>query len=189
MLPIKVLNLGCGRSPLKSTDAVEYTNLDMVKHPLIQKWNIMKFPYPLARASFDKCYFFHCIEHIPENYHKAVLTEVWNVLKPNGRLFISYPEFKKIAMNYIQNTGGQRDFWKATIYGRGTTEWDRHKALMDTTYFEITLREVGFKLISAKPEKTEIYNTVVIVDKVEPLVTYEQMLGTEYALDPNASSS
>lgn len=180
-----VLNVGCGKTILKDTNNIKYLNIDA----LIQKadnylqWDLIEVPYPLSSNMADEIYFFHCIEHIPENLHPRVLNELRRIIKPTGKIAISYPEFKKCALNYITNKQGQREFWKATIYGRGLTDYDRHISLMDTEYFIKLLNNFGLEVIRYGPEKKEDYNTVVICKKVEPRLSYEQLMGEEFRMN------
>lgn len=179
---INILNLGCGKNPFTNTKDIQYLNMDMIKAPLILKHNITKFPYPLQPEFFDRVYLFHTIEHIPEPLHRILLLEIRRVLKPEGQFVVSYPEFIKVAQNYIDNKAGKRDFWKKVIYGRGLTEWDRHKALMNTEDFCQLLREVGLPAVQVSPEKSQSFNTVIVAKKGEPMISYEALLGKEFAL-------
>lgn len=183
------MNLGCGSNPLKEDSKHVYTNIDMLKREDILQHDITKTPYPLAKDQFDLVYMFHCIEHIPEEQQPAILLEIRRLLKPKGIAVFSYPEFTKIAKNYISNYKGMRDFWKATIYGRGLTEWDRHKALMDTFYFCEVLKSCGLFPYKVHPERSERYNTVVYCTKVEVPITYEELLGKEFTIPQDATDS
>lgn len=185
---MKILNLGCGQSPLKPKGDKEYINMDMLKFKADKleginyvRHDIMKFPWPFADDTFDEVFMFHTIEHIPENWHRTFAWELRRVLKPGGKLAMSYPEFTKVAKNYITNHQGKRDFWKATIYGRGLTEWDRHKALMDTPFFIEFMAGYGLKCIRSYPEKNEPFNTVAIFEKGEFALSYEGVMEKEFA--------
>jgi predicted SAM-dependent methyltransferase len=186
---LNVLNLGCGESPLKNNSERHYLNMDILK--VKKEWNepgskiayirhnILKFPWPID-GEFDEIYMFHTIEHIPENYHGAVMTEMRRLLKTGGKLAISYPEFSKIAMNYINNVGNDRRFWRLTIYGRGQSEWDRHKALMDTPVFAEFMHAYGLHLKKTYPEPKQKFNTVCIFEKGELGLTYEGIMQKEF---------
>lgn len=181
-MPLKrILNLGCGRNPLLSTDEVQYINVDMgVKDPMIFNFDATKTPYPFPDKDFDRIYFFHTIEHIPEEQHAGILVEFRRLLKDEGRICLAYPEFKKIAQNYIDNKGDDRQFWKATIYGRGLTEWDRHKALMDTEEFTRFVLSCGLKVVASHPEPKQEFNTITILEKGTPTLTYESLMEEEF---------
>lgn len=153
----------------------------MIKHKDVIKYNILKFPYPFEDKSFDQIYLFHTIEHVPDYQHPRLLCEMRRVLVDNGQIAISYPEFIKIALNYINNVNGDREFWKRAIYGRGSSEWDRHKALMNTEEFSVLLYKCGFKISKSYPEVGQPFNTVVIVEKGEIMPTYEDIMQKEYS--------
>lgn len=158
-------------------------NADAIKKEGIYKMNIMKLPYTFwAAQTFDKVYLFHTIEHIPAEYHATLLVELRRILKVGGHLCISYPEFPKVIKNYLDNKNNDRDWWAKVVYGRGLNNWDRHKAAMDTTYFSILLQQVGLKVLSAKPEKREDYNTMLICTPSEPMPTYEELLGQDFPI-------
>lgn len=177
----RILNLGCGRNPLASDSETQYINVDAgVKGELIFNFDITKTPYPFPEKDFDIIYFFHTIEHIPEEQHAVLLCEFHRVLKDDGKICLAYPEFKKVAQNYTDNKNDDRQFWKATIYGRGLTEWDRHKALMDTEEFTGFVRSCGLKVLETYPEKGQAFNTVTILGKGEPTLTYEDLMKQEF---------
>lgn len=193
---LKILNLGCGNNPMQSTPEIEYVNADAYprkagifhctirKPPLVFLNKETKENFTFNNGTFDRIYFFHTIEYIPEEHHGQLLGEFRRMLKPGGNLCISYPEFEQIAKNWLANKNGQRDFWKRTIYGRGTTEWDRHKALMHTPDFIRSLGLLGFKVISAKSEKGQPFNTMLIATPSEPTLTYETLLAREVESAP-----
>lgn len=143
--------------------------------------DLMKAPYPFDNNFFDRIYLLHTIEHIPDNLHASLLAELRRILKDTGELVIAYPEFKKVAMHYINNTNEDRDFWKATIFGRAQSEWDRHKALMDTEVFTVFAAQQGLAVAVATPEKDQEFNTIVVLVKCEPTLTYEDLIGREFS--------
>lgn len=175
---IRTLNVGCGKATLKNTKDREYTNMDMLKlkDDNFVRHDLLKFPYPFEVESFDEIFMFHTIEHIPENWHGALAHEFRRLLKDGGKITFAYPEFLKVADNYKKNVGGKRDFWKATIYGRGLTEWDRHKALMDTPFFVELLHAYGLHYVRHRAEKDQPFNTILVVKKGPLGVTYEGIM-------------
>lgn len=168
------LNLGCGKSKLEG-----FVNID--SEPSCEPDLLLDFvnsPLPYADESVEAIYLFHVIEHVPEANHGMLLRELHRVLKPEGILVMSYPEFTRCAQNYLMNYRGQRDFWKATIYGLQRYPGDFHVALMDTTFFLKTLEDYGF-MGTARSEVAEPYNTIVQCTKMAPADTYEQVLLNE----------
>lgn len=183
----RILNLGCGTTPLKSSKDIEYTNMDILALQDSAKvdvnyleWDILKVPYPVEHK-FDSIYIFHVIEHIPEFQHIILLSEFRRILKPDGQIVFTYPEFLRCADNYKTNKDGRRDYWKMTIYGRGYTEWDRHKALMDTPIFVKFLNENGFEVTKVSSEKSEPENTVLVCKLGAERLSYEELMGKEFS--------
>lgn len=167
------LNLACGDSKIK-----DCINIDLnltLKPDLCANAKFL----PFKNESIDNIIFSHAIEHIPEIQHEELLFEFRRVLKASGELLISYPEFKKVAQNYIDNAQGRRDFWKATIYGLQRYAGDYHVALMDSDYFKDFLREVGFDVVKLYSEPHQPFNTVILCTKVAPLPTYVDVLRKE----------
>ena len=168
------LNIGCGINKLP--DFINIDSDSSVEPDLVL--DVTK-GLPYQDDSVDKIYFSHTIEHIVERYHGIILEEFWRVLIPGGMLFISYPEFTVVAQNYIDNVHGNRDYWKATIYGRQLNDKDFHVALMDTRYLEVILKQIGFDPIHSKPEPKNPYNSMIKCFKSKQQMTYEDVLKKE----------
>lgn len=168
------LNIGCGLTKLDN-----FINIDA--DPSVEPDLVLDVTkgLPYSDSSVNKIYFSHTIEHIVERYHGIVLEEFWRVLVPGGLLFITYPEFKIVAQNYINNVRGQRDYWKATLYGRQLNTKDFHVSLMDTQYFTVLLAQLGFNPIHSKPEPNHTFNTMIKCFKGEKQTTYEDVLKKE----------
>lgn len=58
-------------------------------------FDVMK-PFPLSSGSFDLVYCSSLIEHVPKPAN--LLDECRRVLRPDGRLFLSFPPFYSLAM-------------------------------------------------------------------------------------------
>lgn len=121
--------------------------------------------FPFESDSAEEIVFFHGIEHIEEKYHISILQQFHRVLKSDGWLYISYPEFTQCAENYIHNFRGQREFWKATIYGLQRFPGDYHVSLMDSSALAEILRIIGFKEIAYQPEMLEPWNSIIRAQK------------------------
>lgn len=133
-------------------------------------------PFPFPDSFVDEIKFFHVIEHIEERFHKNLLHEFWRVLKPGGKITISYPEFTVIAKNYIENKQGKRDFWKATLYGRQLYPTDYHIALMDSRFFYDIVEECGFSPIIVIPEPGQEFNSVLQAFKAQKKTEYADLI-------------
>ena len=169
--PVTKLNIGCGNNKIEG-----YFNIDASPDLDVDMTVDVKQGLPFPDNSVEEILFFHAIEHIEEKFHNQVLEEFWRVLKPEGLILISYPEFEKVAQNYIDNHRGMREFWKNTIYGLQRYPGDYHVALMNSELFAEKLQEIGFINIEWKAETYEPYNTIMKAQKGEAFMTYEELL-------------
>lgn len=169
---LKILNLGCGLSKFEGMINVDSDS--EVKPDIIH--DITNIPLPFETSTISTVYLLHTIEHLTEEKQINVLMDIRRVLVPKGKVVISYPEFIHVAQNYIDNKNGERDFWKATLYGRQLSPTDYHVALMDTRYFTQFLSALKFKVLVTRPEKNEVFNTLVIAEKSDEVLTREQVI-------------
>lgn len=166
------LNIGSGGNKINGFINIDpYSEVSDSKHDFLKDG-----PYLYKSGSVDDIIMFHCIEHIEKRYHPALLQEFYRLLKVNGSLILSYPEFTKVAKNYIENVNGQRDFWEATIYGRQKGPGDYHVSLMDSTMFQATLEQNGFTTVAFVPEYNQPFNTACYCWKGKLPVTYEEII-------------
>jgi SAM-dependent methyltransferase len=167
------LNIGCG-----SVRIPGYINIDSEKSckpDLIL--DVTKKILPYESDSVDEILFFHAIEHIKKHEHRKVLLNMARVLKIGGSLYISYPNFWECAKRWHSNTGGQRKFWEATLYGRQLYPGDYHVCAIDPDELTALLYECGFKNVVSKPEPIEVYNTVTVAIKSgPPIPSYETII-------------
>lgn len=169
------LNLGCGSNKIKGCVNVDIE--ESCKPDLIADFRTY---IPFSDCVVDRIYFFHVVEHIEKQHHAGMFLEFHRILKPDGLLFISYPEFTKVAQNYIENKRGKREFWEATIYGRQLYKSDYHVALMDSQIFKTVLQQLGFKNVEIKPEPyPNEYNTVIKCQKGESSKSYEDLINEQ----------
>ncbi len=145
-----------------------------------ETWDITKLPYPYEENSVDVITMFHAIEHIQKAKHPGLLQEFHKILKPEGKLIISYPEFEKCFWNWQHNYQGHAEFWEQTIFGLQRYPSDYHVCIMQSTpEFKDKLREAGFDKITFEGEPGRDYNTVCRCVKGEPQMTYEDVLRQE----------
>lgn len=168
------LNLGAGTSLIDECD-----NVDIDPQSGAELHFDITQPFPLGDQSYDEIYIFHTIEHIEKRHHAALFAEIRRVLKDDGRLLISYPEFSKIAYNWAVNKNNERHFWECTIYGRQSSPSDFHVCAMDTLDFKQFLADRGFTVGKAIPEPIDDFNTILEVKKAELSITYENLLHNE----------
>lgn len=170
------LNVGCGTNKIKG-----YVNIDrakLCKPDLLLDITTRHLPYKVATV--DEIVFFHCIEHIRKWLHRGVLQEFSRVLKPYGRLYISYPNFWECAKRWHDNENGQKTFWEATLYGRQLYPGDSHVCAMNPDQLTNTLYECGFHEVISNPESDEPYNTITsAIKKGPPIPSYETVVARD----------
>ncbi len=167
------LNLGSGSNKIEgciNIDAESSCNPDLVV-------DFLKGPLPYEDDSIDEVYLFHTIEHIQKRFHGLVLNQIHRVLKSEGRLLVSFPEFRKCYKNWEINKGGQKQFWEATIFGRQLYPSDHHVCIMDGVDFHNVMNEIGFKNVTIRPEpEPNEFNTIVCGFKGLKMRKYEDVL-------------
>ena len=167
------LNIGCGSNKIDG-----YVNIDTeesCKPDLLH--DLMEAPLPYEDGTVEEILFFHCIEHIRKCLHETVLNEFRRVLAPNGKLYISYPNFWECAQRWKNNTNGEKKFWEATLYGRQLYDADYHVAAMDPTELHDLLGRLGFKGMFSTPEPAEPYNTITFAKKsTDVCEAYEDLI-------------
>ncbi len=169
-------NFGCGTNKLEgwvNVDADESVKPDLVV-------DLTKPPFMNVESnSASQIIFLHTIEHIEKRFHFNILIEFHRILHETGAIYIAYPEFERCANNYLTNFQGKRDFWEATIFGRGLTVYDRHVSAMRSIEVQEMMIECGFKNIKITPEPKEPYNTLISANKGVRLPTYEEYITKE----------
>ena len=92
--PQPLLHLGCGSQRFPgwlNADIDGAVYLDLGR------------PFPLPDRSVAFVYHEHVIEHLPLDVTKRMLDECFRVMRPDGRMRISCPDFEMLARNYLQS--------------------------------------------------------------------------------------
>lgn len=165
-----ILNLGCGEGKISGAINID---INSASNPDVVADVRRKLPY--ETNSVDEVIFYHTIEHIEKRYHQDIFRELNRILKPEGILNLSYPEFTEIVENWKTNKYGKKDFWEMTIYGAQRSQSDFHVAIMHTPDVKLELIKAGFKILLAVPEPIESFNTYIRASK-DKLLTYEDVL-------------
>lgn len=171
-------NFGCGHNKLEG-----FINVDV--EPSVEPDEVMDFlkPLPIETGTVDRIVFFHVIEHIHESHHPNLLLEFHRILRDGGEIFIAYPEFAKIAHNWLDNYKGHRTHWKHCIYGLQRYPSDYHVSLMSSDEFKELLTRCGFENLRFKEEAQAPWNTVVKGTKGIIQPSYEDVLRQEIFAD------
>jgi predicted SAM-dependent methyltransferase len=175
------LNLGCGEFKLDG-----FINIDCVEDSRVKpdlKLDFIEQQLPYEAETVDQIWMIHCIEHIERFKWLVLFSEVLRVLKPNGSFTLAYPEFKECAKRFIDNEGNNRNFWRATLYGRQMYPSDYHVTPMDSHDLKEVMENYGFYRVNFKAESTnEPYNTIMCGYKDPDPITREMVLISELGL-------
>lgn len=166
------LNLGCGEAKING-----FTNIDTetaCKPDLVCNFVLKKLPF--LDSSVDEIVMFHTIEHIRKVYHKRILLDFWRLLKPNGTLVMSFPEFSRCYKNWSTNYQGKKEFWEHTMFGRQLYPSDYHVCAMDSGEFSDLLKDCGFIDLNISKEPKEAHNTILFTRKGAKPPNYEDLL-------------
>ena len=100
----------------------------------------------IPKDTFNEIFLIHVIEHIERKFHQFVFDEIWRLLKSDGRLILSYPEFIEIAKGFIENKHGARwSVYNLTIYGANRRNGDVHVTAAERSDLMEKLFNSGFK--------------------------------------------
>lgn len=127
------LHLGCGKRFIKG-----FVHIDILDYPHIDHISSIDNLSFIVDNSVDLIYNCHVLEHFKINDVARVVKE-WNrVLKPNGLLRSSVPDFKRICKVYTNTEN--LDLVKGPVFGRQDYLYNIHYNIFDkkslTTLFE-----------------------------------------------------
>lgn len=138
--PIR-LHLGCGDKYIPGyvhIDAKSFKHVDVVMDvTLISK---------LYRRTVDAIYACHVLEHIDRRGIDAVLEEWCLVLRDNGVIRISVPDFDAVVDHYRET--GDLDSVMGLLYGGQTDSLDYHRVGFTFESLRLRLEKVGFTAVS-----------------------------------------
>ena len=142
------LNLGCGldkRIGYINIDVREEVNPDLV-------WDLRYVPLPFPDNSAEEIIAKDVIEHVPWRKVRALLRDLYRILKPCGVIYIQVPDLEAIAKKVILNpdfrygdlSGFEAiSFW---VYGAQDYPENTHKAGFTIPTLKRLLEEIGFRV-------------------------------------------
>lgn len=133
------LHLGCG-----GVNHESFVNIDGLPAPHIHFIRAIDNLSPFKENSVDLIYASHCLEHFSHQKTSNVLAEWFRVLKTNGILRISVPDFDLLIDIYTQN-GNKIDTILDVLMGRQDYKYNFHMTAFNKSSLERLLRDVGFR--------------------------------------------
>lgn len=133
-----LLHLGCGE-----VDKSGFINVDLVPHPHVHYLRPIDDLSNFTDGSVDLIYASHCLEHFSFRKVPEVLSEWRRVLKKNGVLRISVPDFDNIIETY-RLSGNRLDSVLGAIVGGQDYKYNFHYVVFNKIYLTELLRKAGF---------------------------------------------
>lgn len=136
------LNVGCGNKKIHgfvNLDGRAECNPDAV-------CDILELPQYFPKDSIDLIYACHVIEHIPKDKLVSTLESWSDLLKFDGKLRLSVPNFDMIV-HYYRMTGDLKSL-QSYIHGGQKYPYDHHYTTFNRESLEELLKYVGFREIT-----------------------------------------
>ena len=134
------LHLGCGNKKING-----YTNIDCRHLPSVDEIQNVELLRSYKNNSIDLIYSAHVLEHFSRWRYIHVLSRWFEILKPNGCLRISVPDFAKICEHY--NTNKDLKPIMGLLYGGQDYLENFHYVTFDYTSLEMDFKNIGFKFV------------------------------------------
>lgn len=142
------LHLGCGKRYLPGYTHIDIDNEPHIDYPNTDISDLNMFD----DNSVDEIYSCGNFEYFDRDYAPNVLKEWKRVLKPNGTLYISVPDFKSIVEVYETNGGDlEGEGILGPIFGKwqyntqtGKPKFIYHKTVYDFKSLSNMLNKIGY---------------------------------------------
>lgn len=159
------LNIGCGKDYRKSTDEINWWNVDGDKSVRADAHVNATHEFDMVSAAdvddaYDEIVAIDILEHIRPDKWRVTLEYWCAFLKPGGTIRIQVPNLVNISARYL---AGDIDEETANrvIYGERTNEWDTHYQLFSMERLTGTLREFGLEIL----EQSSLHVNIVVTAK------------------------
>lgn len=135
----RLLHIGCG-----GINSPEFINLDArpMPHVHIVSRNIFKLSM-IPDASLDMVYMSHVLEHVPRGQVLQVIKEAGRVLKADGSLRISVPDFDHILHIYAES-GNEINSIAPALMGGQNYKFNFHYGVFNKKHLADLLAKGGF---------------------------------------------
>ncbi len=145
------LNLGCGE-----TNHPKFVNIDIRPAPHIHYVRPIDDLSIFKDNSVDLIYSSHCLEHFSHLKVPSVLAEWYRVIKPEGILRLSVPDFDKIITIYKKNDNNINSIL-GKLMGGQNYEFNYHKTVFNQASLEKSLKTAKFNKIQVwQPESDDL---------------------------------
>ena len=135
------LHLGCG-----SVNHDKFVNIDGLPAPHIHYIRAIDDLSPFKANSVDLIYGSHCLEHFSHRKVSVVLAEWFRVLKTDGILRLSVPDFDALCKIY-QESGNELDSILEVLMGRQDYKYNFHMTAFNKSSLTRLLKNAGFREI------------------------------------------
>ena len=154
---VEVLDIGCGDGNVSSLylkKACKVTGMDISEKALeyaakrgigTLNWDINEAPLPLKNNSFDVIVFSDALEHTIDPV--CLLKEVYRVLKQDGKVILSVPNFGRLSNRLRMLIGDPIDLLHFSKYGDEV----EHLHWFTKPKIKFLMHQVGFKKIELIP--------------------------------------
>jgi ubiquinone/menaquinone biosynthesis C-methylase UbiE len=125
------LNLGCGGRPLIGYVNVDFDSLIRIrkrypkknfnKKIILKNYNIFKLPF--KDSSVDLVRADSLIEHLNFFEEKKFFYEIKRVLKKNGRVILSTPDFESTVKTWLKAKDDWKDFYRNDLNSIKNNHW------------------------------------------------------------------
>ena len=165
----KLLNLGCGQNAKDGFDNVDAPRFRSRKSGILPVDLRKKLPFD--DESYEGVFIEHTLEHFSPNDGLALLSEIFRILKPQGKIRIIVPDLD-MYLGHILKPAREFSHLKSsaeTIFSL-TQDWG-HKNVFNLEILKLVLIDVGF----TKVTKTTFMNGTpdLLID--EPLRKWESL--------------
>ena len=133
------LHLGCG-----PVNHPSFINIDGIAYPHIHYIRAIDNLKPFAPESVDLIYASHCLEHFSFRKVPKVLSEWYRILKKEGTLRISVPDFELLLKIYNENNQDIETIIQPLMGGQDY-KYNFHMTVFNQKNLDKLLKNTGFR--------------------------------------------